>query len=414
MKNFFLTFVIFIFTISGCNKDNTPNNVSILGTWGGTELNNFLDVCKLSGVKVKFETTRDLDAILSTRIEANNLPDIAILPNPAKMKELAKKSKIQPLSFLKKDVLINDYGKNWLDLGSYGGKLFGIFFKTANKSLIWYNPKEFKKNGWEIPKTWDELINLTDKIAKQGKIPWAIGADKGWPLTDWVENIYMRSAGPQMYQKWIDHEISWTDESIKKTFMLWGEIATNSKYLYGGVKGALSMSFQEAAFSVFQNPPKAFMYYEGDFMSEIITSEISNLKIGEDIDFFPFPPISETYGVPVIGGADIVVIFNKNKDVKKLVSFLSTEQAHGIWVKKGGFVSHNKKVSLASYPDRVNEQSARMITNATIFAYDASDMMPATVGNQGGFWDACKKYMENPQNLNNILIDMENLANSNY
>lgn len=404
-----LVIIVFSFSLA-----KTKKNLTVIGTWGGHELENFKAVCQAAGFTIQFETTRDLDALLTTRVEANNLPDLAILPNPAKLKELAKKRKIKPIDFLNKSKLGKDYSKTWLDLASYGGKLYGIFYKIGNKSVIWYNPVEFKKNGWQVPETWDELIALNKRIVSAGKTPWSIGADIGWPLSDWIENILIRTAGPQVYQDWIDHKIPWTDPAIKKAFQKWGELVTVKQNLHGGIYGTLATKFQNGAFAVFQENPKAYMYYEGSFMGDIVAAELKNVELGKNMAFFAFPTINPKFKKPVVGGADVIVAFNSHPDVQKLITFLADKQAHEIWVKKGGFVSHNKSVSLNSYPDPINRKSAEIITNAEIFVFDASDLMPPSVGNKGGFWDACKKYLENPNNLDAILADMEKLAKANY
>ena len=160
-----ITMLIIFFTSCGTKSDA----VSIIGTWGGTELRNFKKICASAGVKIKFETTRDLNSLLETRLRSENVPDIAILPNPAKLVSLAKRGYLRPLSFLSKKKLTKDYSPYWLKMGNYAGKLYGLFYKAANKSIIWYNPQEFKKHGWKIPKTWTDLISLSKKILALGK-----------------------------------------------------------------------------------------------------------------------------------------------------------------------------------------------------------------------------------------------------
>jgi alpha-glucoside transport system substrate-binding protein len=386
--------------------------ISATGTWGGNELATFQKICRAAGVKVNFNTTRDLNAVLATAVKAKTLPDIAILPNPGKLQELAKQGVLKPLTFINKARLKN-YAKTWLDLGSYGGKLYGVYFKVANKSVIWYNPKEFKKNGWKVPKSWEELIALNQKIVAAGKTPWSIGADVGWPLSDWIENIMVRTAGPEVYDQWINHEIPWTDPAVKEAFRVWGQIVGNPRNLAGGIDGTLATTFQNAAIAVFRKNPKAYMYCEGDFMSGIVTAELPDVKVGVDMDFFAFPPINPKYGVPVVGGADVFVAFSTKPAVKKLMKYLVTVKANEIAV-KGGFLSQNKGVSLNIYPNIVSRNSAKILTEADTYVFDASDLMPPAVGNQGGFWDACKQYIQNPAKLNTILAEMEALSRKNY
>jgi len=386
--------------------------ISVTGTWGGSELDTFMKICQAAGVEVNFNTTRDLDAVLATAVQANTLPDIAILPNPGKLQELAREGVLKPLNYLSEGDL-NNYAKTWINLGSYGGKLYGLYFKVANKSVIWYNPKEFKKNGWTVPETWDELVSLTNKIASTGKTPWSIGADIGWPLSDWIENIMIRTAGPEKYQKWIDHDLPWTDPAVKKAFQVWGEIVGNPKNLAGGVDGTLATTFQNGAIAVFQKNPKAYLYYEADFMGGIVTAELPYVKLGEDMSFFAFPPIDPKYGVPVVGGADVFVAFSEKPEVKKLMKFLTTAKANEIAV-QNGFLSQHKGVSLDHYPNVISRNSAKILTQADIYVFDASDLMPPAVGNQGGFWDACKKYIQDPSKLDEILLEMEELAKRHY
>jgi alpha-glucoside transport system substrate-binding protein len=388
------------------------NSISVTGTWGGSELDIFMKIADAAGVKVDFNTTRDLNAVLAAGVQAKTLPDIAILPNPGKLQELAKQGVLKPLDYLSKADLKN-YAKTWINLGSYGGKLYGVYFKVANKSVIWYNPKEFKKNGWTVPKTWAELIALNKKIVAAGKTPWSIGADIGWPLSDWIENIMIRTAGPEVYDKWINHEIAWTDPAVKKAFQVWGEIVGDPRNLAGGIDGALATTFQTGAIAVFQENPKAYLYYEGDFMGGIVTSQLPDVKLGEDMDFFAFPPIEPQYGVPVVGGADVFVAFSDKPAVKKLMKFLTTVKANEIAV-KNGFLSQNKGVPLSAYPNIVNKNSASILTKAEIYVFDASDLMPPAVGNQGGLWDACKKFIQDPSKLDSILAEMEELAKKNY
>lgn len=390
------------------------NTINVIGTWGGSELETFQKIADAAGVKISFNTTRELNAALTTAVQTNNLPDIAILPNPAKLQELAKQGVLKQLSYLPKSDLKN-YEQTWIDLGSYGGKLYGVYFKVANKSVIWYNPKTFKANGWAVPKTWAELIALNKKIVASGKTPWSIGADIGWPLTDWVENIMVRTAGPDAYVKWYNHEIPWTDAKIKEAFKTWGQIVGNPKNLAGGVSGTLDATntFQNAAAAVFQEKPKAYMYYEGDFMGGIVTSMLTNVKLGEDMAFFAFPPINAKYGTPVVGGADVFVCFSDKPEVQKLMKFLASVEGNTI-AAKNGFLSQNKGVALSAYPNDIMRSSAKILTSAKVYVFDASDMMPSAVGNQGGFWDKCKEYLANPAKLDAILSEMEKLAQKNY
>ncbi|HAJ95623.1 MAG TPA: ABC transporter substrate-binding protein [Actinobacteria bacterium] len=388
--------------------------VTILGTWGGDELTNFQEAVYPftddTGIGMAFEGTRDLAAVLTIRVEAGNPPDIAILPNPGQMYELASNSELVDISsFMEMEELKGNYAQAWLDLASYDGTLYGVFYKVANKSLIWYNPSAFSEAGYEIPATWDELINLSDEIVSNGKVPWAIGFESGsasgWPATDWIEDIMLRTAGPDVYDQWVNHEISWTDQEIKAAWEVFGEIVTNEDYQYGGTTGTLTTNFGDAPAPLFTSPSGAYMHRQASFITGFFPE---GLEAGKDYDFFPFPSIDPAYGIPVLGGADLIVVFNDTPEVQELVKYLATAQPQEIWAEAGGFISPNKAVSLDVYPDELTKKMAEMVVNAEVFRFDASDLMPAAVG-AGSFWSGTLDYV-NGEDLDTVLEQIEDSA----
>jgi len=139
--------------------------------------------------RMNFTGTRDLIAVLTSRLAANNPPDIAILPNPGQMKELVSQGELIPLNtFLDMNRINSQYSSAWVDLGSVDNNLYAIFMKAANKGMIWYNPGTFTSNNWTIPETWDDLISLSDEIVAAGGTPanpWSMGVESGqasgWP-----------------------------------------------------------------------------------------------------------------------------------------------------------------------------------------------------------------------------------------
>ena len=86
----------------GGGTTSTPKSVDLLTTWGGEELASFnaavAPFTSSTGIKVNVESTRDVNATLTTRIQGNNPPDIAVLPNPGKMQQLAKQNHLIALN----------------------------------------------------------------------------------------------------------------------------------------------------------------------------------------------------------------------------------------------------------------------------------------------------------------------------
>jgi alpha-glucoside transport system substrate-binding protein len=387
--------------------------VTALGTWGGNELDNFREVVfpftDETGIGLAFEGTRDLAAVLVTRIQAGNPPDLAILPNPGQMMELARQEALVDIStFVDMDQLEQDYAQAWLDLASYEGELYGIFYKAANKSLVWYSPPAFEAAGYEVPTTWDEMIALSDQVVADGGVPWCLGiesqAASGWPATDWVEDIMLRTAGPQVYDQWVNHEIPWTDEAVKTAWEHFGKIATNEDYLYGGTSGVLTINFGDSPAPLFDDPPGCYMHRQASFITGFFPDDVTS----DDYDVFPFPAIDEQFGVPALGAADLIVMLNDTPEARQMMEYLVTPEAQEIWAAKGGFLSPNKGVSLEAYPDDLTRSIAKALTSAEVFRFDASDLMPAAVGS-GSFWTGTLDYVSGVD-LDTVLESVETTA----
>ncbi len=391
--------------------------VNVLGLWSGSELKAFQDVVapweKETGYTMAFVSTRDLNAVLTTRLEAGDPPEVSILPNPGFMHELADSGKLIPLdTILDMDRMKRDYSPTWLELGTHGGKLCAIFYKATSKGTVWYSPRNFRAKGYSVPRTWKEMLILSDKIVSDGGTPWVItaesGAATGWPLTDWIEIILLNQSGPEIYDKWVTHEIPWTSPAIRKAFQRLGRIVHAPRYVYGGPAGVLATNFINGAYVPYTTPPGAYMNYLGGFAQAFIMKQYPNLKPGEDYAFFPFPAIEPRYVGAVTGGADVIVITKDTPGARSLIQYLSTAKAQEIWAKRGGFIASHRSVKLDVYPDFVARQMALQLANAGVFRLDGSDLMPAKVGD--AFFKAALEYVNNPAELDKILQSVEKVA----
>jgi alpha-glucoside transport system substrate-binding protein len=394
-------------------------SVDVLNVWGGDEQASFKAVVapftQQNGITVNVDSTRDLDATLTTRIQGNNPPGIAVLPNPAKMQQLASQRKLIALdSFLDMNTIKSQYAQSWIDLGTYQNKLYAIFYKTANKATVWYSPQQFTANNYQVPANWDALIALSNQIASSGKYPWSMGVESGsasgWPATDWVASIFLNESGPDKYDQWVGHKIPWTDASVKSAFQKFGAIVHGNHYINGAPQSILATGFQQASYPPFQNPPTAFMYYEGDFTAGFITGQFKGIQPGTGFDFFPFPAVGSAQpGVTI--GADVVVALKNDNAVQALVKYLATPQAQEIWVKRGGFTSANKGVDLTAYPDPIAKKSAQQLVSASV-KFGAGDIMPPQVQQQ--WWKGMLDFIGDASKLDSVLSNIESVAQTAY
>jgi alpha-glucoside transport system substrate-binding protein len=395
--------------------------VSVLGTWGGAEQESFLAMVKpfedRTGVKVEYEGTRDLNAVLTTRVQGNNPPDVAGLPGPGQMAEFGRAGKLIELSsVLDLNAMRDQYAEDWIKLGQVDGKQYGIFIKAAVKGLIWYDPKQFTAKGYQVPKTWDETMQLSERIRSGGTTPWCVGlesaAASGWPGTDWVEDIVLRQAGPQKYDEWHQGRLKWTSPEIKTAFQTWGRIVADPTMVFGGRQGMLATNFGTSGNPLFDSPPKCFMHHQASFITDFFLQAKPTLKPGEDFTFFPFPDINTQYAGSAEVAGDLFGMFKDTPQARELMKYLTTPEAQSIWVKRGGALSANKRVASSDYPDVLARNSAQILTTARTVRFDASDLMPEAMNN--AFWKAILDYVNDPTRLDAILANLDTVQTGAY
>jgi alpha-glucoside transport system substrate-binding protein len=402
-------------------EEQIGGSVTVLAVWGGEELDNFLAMVEpfeeRTGVSVEFEGTRDLNAVLTTRLQGGNPPDLAGLPGPGQLREFARQGYLVPLNdVLDMQQMQEAYDPGFLDLATVNDDLYGIFIKASVKSLVWYSPSAFEQAGYEIPETWEELNQLEQQIIDDGSVPWCIGlesgAASGWPGTDWIEDIMLRTAGPETYDAWWQHEIPWTDDAIRNAWETWGTIVNDDQMVYGGQQFMLSTNFGEAPFPLFQDPPQCYMHRQASFITTFIQEQFPDLQPGQDFNFFQFPPIDEAQGNPLLVAGDLFGMFNDTPQARALMQYLVTAEAQSIWAERGGYLSANRNVDPGVYPDQLTQQIAQMLTEASAVRFDASDLMPEAVNNS--FWTGVLDFVSDARELDEILQNIDRVAEDAY
>jgi alpha-glucoside transport system substrate-binding protein len=305
-----------------------------------------------------------------------------------------------------------NFAASWLRLGTFNSKLYGLVFKASNKSTGWYNVSAFKNAGVSAPKTWSQLLSDAKTIKDSGTPAYAIGGADGWTLTDLFENIYLRQAGATKYAQLSEHKIKWTAPSVTTALKTMAQVISDSSDLAGGTSGALLTDFPTSVNDVFQNPAKAAMLFEGDFVPGVATVKATPVT---GYNEFPFPSIDGSGPAVEIGG-DTIVTFHDTPAIRAFVKFLATPQAASAWARLGGFATGNKKVSASVYPDAITRKTASAISRAKTVVFDMSDQQPsafgATVGQ--GEWGIFQSFLRNPSNVSGIQKQLEAAAAAAY
>jgi alpha-glucoside transport system substrate-binding protein len=414
-----------VLALSACGGDDGggtekgDGTVTVFSLWGGSEQEAFKKVLtqftKDTGIKTKYESIRDFLPFIRTRLAAGNPPEVGVIPRPGVVAELARDDSLISLEDLglDPDKINENYSDTWTTLSTVDDTVYGVVAKANSKSVIWYKPKSFQENSFDIPTTWDQLLEITQQYESKGKKPWAVGAqgrDNSWTLTDWFENIYARKAGSENYTKLFNGDLPFNDQTVKDSLTEMTKIV-NDKYVAGGIDTALGIGFVDGIGRVFSKNPVAEMYMEGGFVGGIALGDVNpDLKVGTDIDFFQWPTIDEANGNPLVGGGDVAAAFVNNEDAAKLVDYLATPAAGKVWVSTGAIASPNKGVTADDYPNELVAKEADQVKNAESFLFDGSDLLPGTLGQD--FGTLLQNIIKSPDNMDSLLDDYQSDAES--
>lgn len=379
--------------------------LEVAAVWTGAEQANFKKVLaefeKRTGAKVTFVPAQDpIINFLGSKIAGGAPPDVAMLPQVGAIKQAVDKKWAKPVGPDAQAQLAKNYAQGWQDLGKVDGKQYGVYYKAANKSLVWYNAKVFENAGAKEPKTWKDFRSTAQTVYDSGVTPVSVGGADGWTLTDWFENIYLSQAGPEKYDQLAQHKIKWTDPSVKDALTTLAQIWGDKNLIAGGPDGALQTEFPASVTQTFTggDQPKAGMVFEGDFVAVNIAE--TKAKIGTDAKVFPFPAVGAK--PPVVSGGDAAVILKDSKGAQALATFLASPDAATIQAKLGGYLSPNKNVALSAYPNAVQQKMAKaLIAAGDDFRFDMSDQAPQSFGGTPGKgeWKDLQDFLKNPKDV---------------
>jgi alpha-glucoside transport system substrate-binding protein len=379
--------------------------VRVLGSWEGPELAAFEAVVspfeERSGYRIDYTATRNLRGVLEASFAAGRPPDVAGLPGPGFMLELARKGRLGDLGeVLDLGAYKRETAPAFVDLGTVDGRLVGAFIKGTVKGLFWYDPAVYRLG---TPATWSDLQHLA-MTAVEGVRPWCVGlasdASSGWPGTDWIEDFVLRQSGPEIYDGWVNGTVRWTSPAIRRAFVAFGNVIADGA-VAGGVDGALRTHFGNAANGLFAQPPQCLFVHQASFMAPFMDQAVA--RLGGSYDIMPFPDIDPRYSGAIIGAGDLVALTRDTPGGRELIRYLVSAEAQNIWVREGGALSAN--LTVTDYPNGLTRREAELLGSARIFRFDASDSMPD--GMNEAFWQAVLDFTIDQSKLEDILRHLD-------
>jgi alpha-glucoside transport system substrate-binding protein len=429
--------------LAACGTSNAPTtsssqqggSVSLWAEWSSGEQNAFQGALQpfqtQSGTTVNYASKgSNIDTVLEAAVSGGAPPDVALIPDPGTLQTLAKAGSIKDLTSILGG-LSSNYGSAWNTLASYNGKLYGVWFKGANKNTIWYNPAEFAAAGISSPPTsWEQLLQDAATLKAAGVTPFSLCTDVGWPVADFWQNVYLKTAGAAKYNALAVHSVKWTDSTVTTAFTTLAQLVGTTSNLAGGLQGSLSNPYPACVDKVFPKAgaqPQAAMVFEGDFVSLEITGNSTNYAPGTTgsggascttdpsktpcYNFFDFPgPSADSANKSAIQGAgDVAVMLKDTPQSEALIKYLAGPDGAAIWAHLGGFASPNNKVPTSAYPDPVSKGIAQALVGASSFVFSLDDLQGTW---EKQMWQDLLDFVKNPSSssISSIQATMDTQA----
>ncbi len=368
-----------------------------------------------TGLTVTHNGIGEFENQVVVQAEGGNAPDLAIFPQPGLLARMVNDGHIVAAPAAVEEKTDSGWQPSWKEYGTVDGVFYAAPMLASVKSFVWYSPTAFAENGYEIPNTLDEMMELTAQIAADhnadGARPWCAGIESGgatgWPATDWLEDYVMRIAGVDVYDGWVTNEVPFNDPQILDSLNAVGEILLNDEYVNGGFGDARSIattSFNDGGLPILTG--ECFMYRMASFYEAQVPE---GTDVGPEGEFFAFPLPGETAGeIPLLVAGEFVGAFNEKPETQAVQAFMASPEFANTRVELGGVTSANMEVdpSLASSP--LLQLAIELLgDDSNVVRFDGSDMMPSEVG-AGSFWSGMTAWIDQSRTSEQVLDDIQN------
>lgn len=396
------------------NLDDPPptdiGEVTIVGPFVEEEAQRFessmVPFEERTGIDIIYEGSGDFETLMLVRLEAGELPDIAVFFQPGLLFAFVNSGQVQDLNdWFDEGYLEAQYARHWLDMATMDNIMAGVWYRARVKSLVWYPVPWFEEFGYQIPETWDEMLALSDQMLADGNTPWCIGMESGpatgWVATDWMEDIMLRMQPVDAYDAWVNGDLPFESPEVKNAAEIMGDIWFNEEWVFGGTDAILEIPFNEAPSPMFDEPPGCYLHRQASFIPAFFPEDVT---LGEDVDFFYLPPMNpDEFPRPVLGTGDLFAAFNDRPEVREAMEYLTTGESTRAWLQSGDFVSPHNDTPLDWYPTDIDRRYAEILSEATVVRFDGSDLMPDEVG-RGSFWIGMVDYVSaRGENLDEVM-----------
>jgi alpha-glucoside transport system substrate-binding protein len=365
---------------------------------------------KADGYTINWESVDNINQLIMTKLQANDTPDIALIPQPGVVKDIVSRNAGFPLDdVVDMAALEESMVPGTLEAGMVDDQLYGLLVSMNVKSLVFYNKQAWDKAGYKAPESIDELNALTDQIKADGGTPWCMGIESetatGWPATDWFEDLVMRYGGVDGYNQWVSHEMPFDSDVVREAAAEFEELMFTEGNVLGGRKAITSTAFQTAGNPMFDAEPGCWLYKQGSFITGFFPEEVLT-DVDANIGVFGFPAAEAGGENPVLGGGDLAVMLDDSASTKAVMAMMGDVDLGEEAAPNSSFISPHKTFDVSLYPNELTKSYADVAYSSTAFLFDGSDQMPGEVG-AGSFWKEMTAWIGDQQDLDATLTNID-------
>jgi alpha-glucoside transport system substrate-binding protein len=369
------------------------------------------DKAKAEGITIKWSKVENINQLIMTKIQANDTPDIAFIPQPGVVADIVKRGKAQPLDdIVDMSALDASMVPGTLDSGTVDDKLYGLLVSMNVKSLVFYNKKAWDAAGYQAPDSIEALNELTDQIKADGGTPWCSGIESdtatGWPATDWVEDLVMRYGGVDGYNSWVSHEMPFDSDVVRESAAEFEKLMFTDGNVLGGRDAIASTNFGTAGNPMFDaDGPSCWLYKQGSFITGFFPDDVK-ADLDANVGLFGFPPAEAGGDNPVLGGGDLATLLSDKSAAADVIKLMSETDFGSEAAGSSSFISPHKDFALDNYPDELTRSVASVAYDSSAFLFDGSDQMPGEVG-AGSFWRDMTAWISGQEDLDTALKNID-------
>jgi alpha-glucoside transport system substrate-binding protein len=390
-----LTVIATLLLAPACLGPSPRAEVTVLGPWTGEEQREFQTVLdaftKETGVRTVYQGTRAVDQVLQVDLSRGRPPDVVVMPSAGALRGYARQG-LMPLGAGAAGPAApagppGRYGAIWQQVTRVDGRQYAVVVKAQLKSLLWYDPRALRGFRPPIvdartgPADWGRLNALARTIAARGGSPWCMGvgstSESGWPGTDWVEDFVLHEFGVDVYQRWANGTLPWTDPRIRRAWRHWAALLPEVR---GGATAVLFTDAGDTGQLLYTSPPTCYLQHAAFVGSYRTLRGAPAPKFG--FDFVPFPAQGTPGSDASLVSADLAGMFHGTPGARKLIGFLASDVGQAVWpsLPGSGAFSPNQNLTPSRYP-QVYADSVRSVIQETLLSsetlcFDASDLMP--------------------------------------